>query len=208
MEDFNGPLDLILHLLSKNRMEIKDIQISLILDQYLEWMDQRKRLDLEVASEFVTMAAHLVFIKTRMLLSIHDEEAISEMEQLIASLEEHQRHENFAKIKAIVPELSDRYAIGRDYIPKVPEALPVNRTYRYVHKPEDLLRAMTAVLARLPLNRARNRSEVVATFIAVLELCKARRLRLAGTESDCTVTCTEEGGGELELTTDGEKTAD
>ncbi|MFQ7454330.1 MAG: segregation and condensation protein A [Flavonifractor plautii] len=67
MEDFNGPLDLILHLLSKNRMEIKDIQISLILDQYLEWMDQRKRLDLEVASEFVTMAAHLVFIKTRML---------------------------------------------------------------------------------------------------------------------------------------------
>ena len=150
MEDFNGPLDLILHLLSKNRMEIKDIQISLILDQYLEWMDQRKRLDLEVASEFVTMAAHLVFIKTRMLLSIHDEEAISEMEQLIASLEEHQRHENFAKIKAIVPELSDRYAIGRDYIPKVPEALPVNRTYRYVHKPEDLLRAMTAVLARVP----------------------------------------------------------
>ena len=117
MEDFNGPLDLILHLLSKNRMEIKDIQISLILDQYLEWMDQRKRLDLEVASEFVTMAAHLVFIKTRMLLSIHDEEAISEMEQLIASLEEHQRHENFAKIKALVPELSARYAIGRDYIP-------------------------------------------------------------------------------------------
>ncbi len=178
-------------------------------------------------------------------------EAISEMEQLIASLEEHQRHENFAKIKAIVPELSDRYAIGRDYIPKVPEALPVNRTYRYVHKPEDLLRAMTAVLARvdhrLPPPMAafegivgrepypvadkageilerlsrfgvtrfralfkgnRSRSEVVATFIAVLELCKARRLRLAGTESDCTVTCTEEGGGELELTTDGEKTAD
>ena len=142
-------------------------------------------------------------------------------------------------------------AIGRDYIPKVPEALPVNRTYRYVHKPEDLLRAMTAVLARvdhrLPPPMAafegivgrepypvadkageilerlsrfgvtrfralfkgnRSRSEVVATFIAVLELCKARRLRLAGTESDCTVTCTEEGGGELELTTDGEKTAD
>ena len=83
LEDFVGPLDLILHLLNKNKMEIKDIQISLILDQYLEWMDQRKRLDLEVASEFVTMAAHLVFIKTRMLLSIHDEEAISEMEQLM-----------------------------------------------------------------------------------------------------------------------------
>ena len=60
LEDFTGPLDLILHLLSKNKMEIKDIQISLILDQYLAWMDQRKELDLEVASEFVTMASQLL----------------------------------------------------------------------------------------------------------------------------------------------------
>ena len=88
LEDFNGPLDLILSLLSKNKMEIKDIQISLILDQYMAWMDKRKKLDLEVASEFVTMAAHLVYIKTRMLLSVGDEEVLSEMEQLIASLEE------------------------------------------------------------------------------------------------------------------------
>ena len=130
MEDFNGPLDLILHLLSKNKMEIKDIQISLILDQYLAWMARRKELDLEVASEFVTMAAQLVFIKTRMLLSIHDEEALSEMEQLIASLEEHQRHENFAKIKTVVPQLSDRYAIRRDNLTKTPEPMPVGQTYR------------------------------------------------------------------------------
>ena len=236
MEDFNGPLDLILHLLSKNKMEIKDIQISLILDQYLAWMDRRKELDLEVASDFVAMAAQLVFIKTRMLLSIHDEEALSEMEQLIASLEEHQRHENFTRIKAVIPELSDRYAVGRDYLTKTPEVLPVSRSYRYVHQPADLLRAMQSVLERadhrLPppmaafegivgrepypvedkageiLDRLarfgvtrfralfkgnRSRSEVVATFIAVLELCRARRLRLAGTETDCTVTATEPG---------------
>lgn len=247
MEDFNGPLDLILHLLSKNKMEIKDIQISLILDQYLAWIDQRKELDLEVASEFVTMAAHLVYIKTRMLLSIHDEEALSEMEQLIASLEEHQRHENFAKIKAVIPEFSDRYAIGQDYIPKVPEVRPASQAYRYAHKPGDLLRALAAVLERadhkLPPPMAafegivgrepypvadkageilqrlirfgvtrfralfhgnRSRSEIVATFIAVLELCKARRLRLAGTESNCTVTCIDGAEeGELEFSTDG-----
>ena len=245
MEDFNGPLDLILHLLSKNKMEIKDIQISLILDQYLAWMDQRKELDLEVASEFVTMAAHLVYIKTRMLLSIHDEEALSEMEQLIASLEEHQRHESFAKIKAVVPQLSDRFAIGRDYLARRPEALPMQKTYRYAHKKGDLLRALLSALERadhrLPPPMAafegivgrepypvadkaneilqrlmefgvtrfralfrgnRSRSEVVATFIAVLELCRARRLRLAGTESDCTVTCTGEAG-ELSFSTDG-----
>ena len=111
MEDFNGPLDLILHLLSKNKMEIKDIQIALILDQYIEWMDRRKEMDLEVASEFVTMAAHLVYIKTRMLLSIQDEEAASEMEQLIASLEEHQRHENYDRLKQIIPTLERRYKV-------------------------------------------------------------------------------------------------
>ncbi len=251
LEDFNGPLDLILHLLSKNKMEIKDIQISLILEQYLAWMEQRKQLDLEVASEFVTMAAQLVFIKTRMLLSIHDEEALSELEQLMASLEEHQRHENFVRIKAIVPELSDRYAVGRDYLTKPPEVLLTHKTYRYVHQPEDLLRAMNSVLARvdhrLPppmaafegivgrepypvadkadeiLDRLarfgvtrfralfrgnRSRSEIVATFIAVLELCKARRLRLAGTETDCTVTCTEGDGQEMEFSTDISEPAD
>lgn len=237
MEDFVGPLDLILHLLSKNKMEIKDIQISLILDQYLDWIRQRQELDLEVASEFVSMASHLIYIKTRMLLSIHDEEALSEMEQLIASLEEHQRHENYAKIKAVTGDMESRYLIGRDYMPKSPEALPVDKTYRYIHKPGDLVKAMRSVMekndSRLPppmqafdgivgrepypvgekarelLHRlisygvtrfralfrgSQSRSEVVATFLAVLELCKSRSILLAGTESECTVTCTQETG--------------
>ena len=64
MEDFVGPLDLILHLLSKNKIEIRDIQISVLLDQYLEWMERREKLNLEVASEFVAMAAHLIYIKS------------------------------------------------------------------------------------------------------------------------------------------------
>ena len=88
MQDFEGPLDLILFLLSKNKMEIQDISISLICDQYLLWLEQRQKMDLDVASEFVTMASHLVYIKTRMLLSIEDEEAQSEMDALIQSLEE------------------------------------------------------------------------------------------------------------------------
>jgi segregation and condensation protein A len=247
-EDFVGPLDLILHLLSKNKMEIKDIQLSLILDQYLEWIAQRKRLDLEVASEFVTMASHLIYIKTRMLLSIHDEEALSEMEQLIASLEAHQRNENYTKVKAVLPVLSDRYAVGRDYLTKAPEAVPEDKSYRYVHQPEDIRRALLSALergdSRLPppvsafqgivgrepypvadkateiLDRLRrfgvtrfralfkgnrSRSEIVATFIAVLELCKAKRLRLAGTEADCTVTGTAEGDeAALEFTADAD----
>ena len=63
MQDFEGPLDLILFLLSKNKMEIQDISIALICDQYMTWLEQRQRMDLEVASEFVSMASHLVYIK-------------------------------------------------------------------------------------------------------------------------------------------------
>ena len=234
-EDFNGPLDLILSLLSKNKMEIQNIQISVILSQYLEYIRKRQQMDLEVASEFVIMASHLVYIKTRMLLSIHDEEAMSEMEQLIANLEAHQRQENYLRIKAVVPELADKFAQGRDYIPKVPEYIPVDKTYQYVSSSDELFAAMNAMLERLehkvpppmtafetivrrepyPLadkatelirriifsgvtrfrslfKGARSRSEIVATFLAVLELCKASRLRLAGTEQDCTVTCIDE----------------
>ena len=246
MEDFDGPLDLILHLLSKNKIEIRDIQISSLLEQYLDWMERRERLNLEVASEFVTMAAHLVYIKTRMLLSIDDEEAMSEMEQLMAALEEHQHHESYLKIKEVTAALAHRYEYGRDYITKVPEGVQVDRTYQYVHEKGDLLSAMNAVLERVdhklpPTVQAfegivgrepypvsdkaraiveklvqfgvtrfralfmtnRSRSEVVATFLAILELCKSSQILLAGTAEDCTVTCTGENlGGEIEVTVD------
>ena len=233
-EDFNGPLDLILHLLSKNKMEIKDIQISLILEQYLAWMDRRRELDLDVASEFVTMAAQLVFIKTRMLLSIRDEEALSEMEQLIASLEEHQRRESLVRVRAVLPVLEGRFTVGRDYLVKTPEPLPA-RSYAYspttrrnsagrcwpfspggraaCPRPWPLSRASWAgsptrwptrptrssaawlrrgwCAFRALFRGSRSRSEVVATFLAVLELCKARRVFLAGDQSECTVTAVE-----------------
>ena len=106
MQDFEGPLDLILYLLGRNKMEIQDISISLICDQYLAWLDQRQKMDLEVASEFVTMASQLVYIKTRMLLSLEDEEAKSEMDALIQSLEERRRNEQYLTIKALAQRLA------------------------------------------------------------------------------------------------------
>ena len=106
MQDFEGPLDLILFLLSKNKMEIQDISISLICDQYIAWLEQRQKMDLEVASEFVTMASHLVYIKTRMLLSIEDEEAQSEMDALIQSLEERRRSEKYVCVKMLAKRWS------------------------------------------------------------------------------------------------------
>ena len=69
LQDFSGPLSLILMLLSKNKIEIRDIKIAEILDQYLEYLDEMEKMDLEIASEFVQMASHLLYIKTRTLLA-------------------------------------------------------------------------------------------------------------------------------------------
>jgi len=235
LEDFDGPLDLILHLLSKNKMAIKDIQIALILDQYMEWMEARKELDLEVASEFVTMAAHLVYIKTKMLLTINEEEVTSELDELIASLEAHQRNETYLRIKSVIPQFDQMYNVGKDYLVKPPEVFRGTKVYKYKHQTMDIYNAMHAVLNRIdsklpppvsafqgivghepyPVTSKaeeivqrlirfgitrfkalfkgnRSRSEIVATFLAVLELCRANRLKLAGNETDCTISYTDQ----------------
>lgn len=230
MQDFEGPLDLILFLLSKNKMEIQDISISLICGQYLSWLEQRQRMDLEVASEFVTMASHLVYIKTRMLLSIEDEEAQSEMDALIQSLEERRRNENYIRVKAMAARLAPMGEFGRNIVTRNPEPMERGKIYEYDQDRADLILAMAEIQSRskrtLPPPRTafqdivrhepypveskareilqrlkghgitrfrllfqgnRSRSEVVATFLAVLELCRARILHLAGSETDCTV---------------------
>ena len=230
MQDFEGPLDLILYLLGKNKMEIQDISISLICDQYMAWLARRQEMDLEVASEYVTMASQLVYIKTRMLLSIEDEEAQSEMDALIASLEERKRNENYAKVKSMAARLEPMGEFGRNILTRPPEPVKRGKIYEYDQTPADLVLAMAEIQGRaersLPPPRSafqsivqhepypveskareilsrlrthgvtrflllfrgsRSRSEVVATFLAVLELCRARILHLAGSETDCTV---------------------
>ena len=230
MQDFEGPLDLILFLLGKNKMEIQDISISLICDQYLAWLEQRQKMDLEVASEFVTMASHLVYIKTRMLLSIEDQEAQSEMDALIQSLEERRRSESYGRIKAMAARLAPMGEFGRNILTRDPEPVERGKIYEYHQQPADLVLAMAEIQnraeRRLPPPRSafqdivrhepypveskakeilqrlrhqgvtrflllfrgnRSRSEVVATFLAVLELCRAHVLHLAGSETDCTV---------------------
>lgn len=230
MQDFEGPLDLILYLLGKNKMEIQDISISLICSQYLSWLERRQQMDLEVASEFVTMASHLVYLKTRMLLSLEDEEARSEMDALIQSLEERKRNERYLRVKTVTEKLSELGEFGRNILTRNPEPVERGKIYEYDQQPDDLVKAMEEIRSRaeramppsqdafreivghepypvagkareilrrlketgvtrflLLFQGSRSRSEVVATFLAVLELCRARVLRLAGSETDCTV---------------------
>ena len=148
MQDFEGPLDLILFLLGKNKMEIQDISISLICDQYVAWLERRQKMDLEVASEFVTMASHLVYIKTRMLLSIEDEEAQSEMDALIQSLEERRRNENYVRVKTLAAKLAPMGEFGRNIVTRNPEPMKRGKIYEYDQERADLILAMAEIQNR------------------------------------------------------------
>ena len=224
LQDFEGPLSLILMLLSKNKIEIRDVSISQILDQYLAWMEEMEAMDLEIASEFVQMAAHLLYIKTKTLLS--SEEEVSEMEILLQSLEQLKCKGAHEAVQQVVPELKKASERGLLYFAKLPE--PPSRNlmeYEYRHKSADLLRALFQIYSRggrtpepeqvmreaVPqrilysvrdksrhiLHRLRSgsadlaalyrecdsRSEVVATFLSILELCTLGSIRIRRKET-------------------------
>ena len=222
MEDFEGPLDVIFLLLSKNKIEIQDVSITAILEQYLAYLEEMKRLDMEIASEFITMASHLMLIKTKMLLSAAEAaEAESELDLLRQSLIERQRKEAMEQMRIAIAGLEPRNDIGRCLFVKAPEPLRKDQTYRYRHVPEDMLRALEEISERnhrrLPpptvnfkgivgkepypvsrkakevlrtlilrgMDRLKNlfrgnksRTEIVATFLAILDLCKTNSVLL------------------------------
>ncbi len=222
MEDFEGPLDVIFTLLSKNKIEIQDVSITAILEQYLAYLDEMKRLDMEIASEFITMASHLMLIKTKMLLSAAEQaEAESELDLLRQSLIERKRKEAMEQIRVAIGVLEPRNEIGRCIFVKDPEPLRREKGYRYKHEPVDLLRALDTISERnnktlppptmnfkgivgkepYPVSKKagevmrrlllkgierlknlfkgnRSRSEIVATFLAVLDLCKTNSVSL------------------------------
>ena len=222
LEDFEGPLDVILELLSKNKIEIQDVSITAILEQYLAYLEKMKRLDMEIASEFITMASHLMLIKTKMLLSAAEQaEAENELDLLRQTLMERKRKEAMDQIRLAITELEPRNEIGRNLFTKEPEPLKREQGYRYKHTVVDLLRALDMITERnarqlppptanfqgivgkepYPIGKKtgevlrqlvlrgvermknlfkgnRSRSEVVATFLAILDLCKTNAVTL------------------------------
>ncbi len=98
IENFEGPLDLLLTLIDKNKMDIYDIKISEIADQYIEFINKAEEMNLEIASEFLIMASTLLYIKSKGLLpkQVEDEEELTE-EQLIARIIEYKRYKEITK---------------------------------------------------------------------------------------------------------------
>ena len=101
IENFEGPFDLLFHLIEKNKMNIYDIPINDITDQYMDYLYGMKELDMEVASEFLLMAATLLHIKSKLLLpSKKDKEEEAEVdprEELILKLIEYKKYKEFAE---------------------------------------------------------------------------------------------------------------
>jgi len=100
LDNFEGPFDLLFHLIEKNQVDIYDIPINTITDQYLDYLYAMQQLDLEVASEFLVMASTLLHIKSKMLLpdkKEQKEEVLDPREELVKRLIEYKRYKEFAK---------------------------------------------------------------------------------------------------------------
>ncbi len=241
--DFEGPLDLLLHLLQKNKLNIYDIPIAQVLDQYMDAIREMQEADMEVASEFLEMAARLVQMKSYMLLPKHEEEGEQLRAELTGELIEYQLCQEAARRLAM-------QAVGGDLFVREPDEPEPDPIYRRTHLPDEIreayyaaagrgkrrqpppvqafsgvisrkivsvsskivfvlrrLRERATVSYRSLYDGAKSRSDLVATFLAVLELIKANRIRVDGEGDEQTVrvgTVTE--GEDIPLTVTGEET--
>lgn len=213
---FEGPFDLLLHLIRVNEMEIQDIQIAEITRQYLSYLDIMRELDLEMAGEFLVMAATLIHIKARMLLPVppdaeEQEEELSEIltaRELMRQLVEYRKFKEAAvelrrkedvaskrifRVNAavqIVAEPSDelsadiallykafsrvlRYVEMTAYSPQMDEGITVEDRISYL---EDLLLTEKSFDLESVFRRCFHKGEVIVTFLALLELCRLKKL--------------------------------
>ena len=221
LEVFEGPLDLLLYLIKKDEVDIYDISIERIAQQYLEFMDSFKVLDLEIAGEFVVMAANLIYIKSRSLLPVHvqpPEEEVDEEDprwDLIRQLVE------YKKFKDAATQLSQREFEQSNLYTRLPEPeeaverplgevsvfdliAAFNKILKRIEgKTEDLreifeenysvsdkidfIMKMTASGVTLKFTElfasAASRTEVVVTFLALLELVRVKQLSLVQGEA-------------------------
>ena len=224
LESFEGPLDLLLMLIRKNKVSIYDIPIALILDQYLAVMEEMKEMDLEISSEFLVLAATLLHIKSKMLLpkpEDEEEDGVDPREELVRRLAE------YKKVKESIPYFRERENIGNFFFFKVPDAIetppaelntaaltPENMLLAYKRAFQRLERKMpppkhsfkgivghekvsirvkvagiwkmlkrkTRLLFKDLFKGEKTRPEIVASFMAVLELIKINRIRVEYSE--------------------------
>ncbi|MBQ9742945.1 MAG: segregation/condensation protein A [Ruminococcus sp.] len=227
LSGFEGPLDLLLQLIAKNKIDIYDIQISLLLEQYMEQIASMQEADMDVASEFLEMASRLVYIKSVMLLPKYEEEAEQLKTELQGQLIEYQLCK---KVAAMLQPM-----VSFDKFVREPSPVEFDLTYNREHPPTDIAKAYVSAVGRgkrkLPPKReafsgivekkiisvssriirvmrnlwhkkniqysslfeaCNGKSDLVATFLAVLELVKGKRVIIDGEGDSATVRMIEE----------------
>ena len=160
LDQFEGPLDLLIALIQKNKVSVTDIPIALICDQYMEYIKEAERLDLEIASEFIVMASELMLIKSKMLLP-HEEGTENDPRREIqnAVMLHMQAKKAALELRPMFDEYSGRYVKGTDDVP--PEkGLPLNLDTALLTK------ALSSVLRRIKIAEAvRKPTELVNPLI-------------------------------------------
>ncbi len=228
LESFEGPLDLLLQLIAKNKLNIYDIQLSVLIDQYLQQIKLFEESEMDIASEFLEMASRLIYMKTVSLLPKHDE-IVRLKEELTGELLEYQVcREMAAKLGTMTG--------GFDSFLHIPCELEFDKTYELVHPADTVFNSYLAAVGRgrrrmppsvAPFTKivakkivavstkivfvlrtlvrggsrslgslyrsAKSRSELVATFLAVLELCKANRIEISGESDDTQIKLIKKG---------------
>ena len=215
LDVFDGPMDLLLHLITKHKLNIYDIPILTLVDQYTAYIREMEEQNLEIASEFFEMAARLIHIKSLSLLPVH-EEGEQLRRELTGELIE------YAECKKAAEALSMQTG-GFDTQTRAPEPIETDMTYTRIHDPIELINAYMRVmgkkLRRLPpkfdvfrpliqrrivsvsekiksvvgilvgvkklpfgelVRRTESRSDLVALFLAVLELAKTGNVDIEG----------------------------
>lgn len=223
IEGFEGPLDLLLQLIARNKLNIYDIPLSELINQYLEQIQLYEREEMEIGSEFLEMASRLLYIKTVSLLPKH-EEVIKLKEELTGELIEYMVCQQMARL------LSGMQG-GFDKFVRKPAEYDFDKTYDLVHPANTVYLSYLAAVGRgkrimppsiTPFTKivakkivavsskivfiirnlwtggkqslssiyktAGSRSELVATFLAVLELCKANRVKVEGDSDNAEIT--------------------
>lgn len=215
IEGFEGPLDLLLQLIARNKLNIYEIELMTLIDQYLEQIKLYESEEMELSSDFLEMASRLLYIKTVSLLPKHDEvETLKD--ELVGELLEYIVCQQIAKTFSTMQEGFDKFV-------RKPTEYDFDKTYELVHDSDVMLQSYLSAVGRgkrrLPpdstpftkivakkivavstkivfvirnlikggkcklsglYKTANSRSELVATFLAVLELCKANRVKIEG----------------------------
>ena len=211
--EVEGPLDLILHLISRHKLNIYDIEITKLLEQYMAYVQEAQRQNLELASEFLEMASRLVYIKSVSLLPKHEELEQQLRKELTGQLIEY-------TLCRQVAELLEQRFVGNDIFYRPMQVIEKDLSYRRSHQPDSLLQAYLSAVGKKKLpqdgkkifepimakrvvsvqskivallkrfyqeenipflelfDESRDRSDIVATFLALLELVKSRRVIL------------------------------